>query len=133
MRLAQLMRERADSRSNAKLGKAIEVSREKVRRWVNGEDLPDAAELVKLADHFEVGVEYLLGRTNDRKSTGPAPLTPDQRVLLQYADMFPAIGQAIALLAVEVSRAPDEHAPPAKVTVRPGMPEAKPVKRSGLK
>ena len=47
----------------------VDVSRDlnfkgdSVRRWANGQTLPDYGQLIKLADYFNVSVDYLLGRT----------------------------------------------------------------------
>lgn len=98
MRINALLRETGES--NAALGEAIGVSGETVRRWRKG-DQPKADELVRLADHFGVGVEYLLGRSDDREATGPAPLTRDEWDLLR---LVRAIGTVRATEVLTVER-----------------------------
>lgn len=41
-----------------------------VNRWESGEKRPDLVNLVKLADLFDVSLDYLLGRTELRNSAG---------------------------------------------------------------
>ena len=38
-----------------------------VTRWESGEKRPDLVNLVKLADMFDVSLDYLMGRTEVRK------------------------------------------------------------------
>ena len=62
-RLLELRKEK--NISQAKLAKDINVSLSVVCYWETDRSEPTAPNLVKLADYFEVSVDYLLGRTND--------------------------------------------------------------------
>ena len=53
--------------SQRDLGKAMGVSAVTISRYETGEHEPGIAELVKIADYFNVSVDYLLGRTDDPK------------------------------------------------------------------
>jgi len=45
------------------IGKELNISSASITKWKNG-SLPGAETLVRLADRFEVSVDYLLGRTD---------------------------------------------------------------------
>lgn len=51
--------------SQEKLSKEISVSRSTVAMWESEKSQPDNNTLQKLADYFNVSVDYLLGRTDD--------------------------------------------------------------------
>lgn len=53
------------------LAKIIGVKRQSISLWANGETRPDLLSLVKIAKHFNVSTDYLLGLT-DVKSTDRA-------------------------------------------------------------
>ena len=38
------------------------TTQQTVSRWLNGQNEPDITTLIKLADFFEVSVDYLIGR-----------------------------------------------------------------------
>lgn len=48
------------------LGKLIRVSRQAVSSYESGENEPSLANLIKIADIFNVSVDYLLCRTKER-------------------------------------------------------------------
>ena len=50
-----------------KLSETLGVSRRTVSRWETGNNLPDLSILVELADFYDVSVDYILGRTNNKK------------------------------------------------------------------
>jgi transcriptional regulator with XRE-family HTH domain len=47
------------------LGKILNVTKVAVSNWESGNRTPDADMLIKLADFFDVSLDYLLGRTDD--------------------------------------------------------------------
>ena len=49
-----------------KIGEIIGVSESAVSQYENGKRQPDHETLTKLADFFEVSIDYILGRTDDR-------------------------------------------------------------------
>ena len=50
--------------SQEELAIKLNVVRQTVSKWELGLSVPDAEILIKLADFYEVSVDYLLGRTN---------------------------------------------------------------------
>lgn len=48
------------------LARHMNVSKQTVSNWENGNRIPDTLTLSKLADFFDCSVDYLLGRTDDR-------------------------------------------------------------------
>ena len=70
------LKELRDSKrmSQAKLVKAIGVSQSTVGMWENGKNHPEHNTLLKIAEYFEVPVDYLVGKEvikpeNTRKAT----------------------------------------------------------------
>lgn len=55
--------------SQEKFGELVNVSQRTVAFWESGERLPSHATFAELADKLDVSVDYLLGRTDERKST----------------------------------------------------------------
>lgn len=53
--------------SNYRLAKEIGVSNSTIANWLNGVSRPNDEKLQKLADYFDVSVDYLIGRTNNEK------------------------------------------------------------------
>ena len=51
--------------STYRLTKDTGIPNGMVNKWKNGVQLPGAENLVKLADYFDVSVDYLLGRTDN--------------------------------------------------------------------
>lgn len=62
VRLKELRRE--SNISQVALAKVLNVSRSTVAAWESGRNEPANALMVRLADYFEVSVDYLLGRTD---------------------------------------------------------------------
>ncbi|HHT7238218.1 MULTISPECIES: helix-turn-helix domain-containing protein [Bacillus cereus group] len=56
------------------LGEKINVTKVSVSGYENGNRTPDTDTLQKLADSFDISVDYLLGRTNKRSLNN----TPDE-------------------------------------------------------
>ena len=50
--------------SSYKITKDIGINNGLISTWRNGKNTPSAENLVKLADYFDVSVDYLLGRTD---------------------------------------------------------------------
>ena len=67
------------------------TTQQTVSRWLNGQNEPDITTLIKLADFFEVSVDYLLGRENDYaiiKSSNVPTLTKTQTELLSVFNLL---------------------------------------------
>lgn len=50
------------------LGKILGITKTGISYWENGKSVPDNEMLLKLADFFDVSIDYLLGNTNINKS-----------------------------------------------------------------
>ena len=61
-RLGNLIKEKGYTHENVAQG--IGVTRQGVGKWVNGESVPDVLTAAKLANFFEVSVDYLAGNSN---------------------------------------------------------------------
>lgn len=62
-----LRKERSNLGLNqVEFAKIFNVTKQTVSNWENGNRNPDSATLSKLADYFEVTVDYLLGRTDEK-------------------------------------------------------------------
>lgn len=55
-RLKELMFQHDEIKSEA-LGKAINVSGQAVRKWTNGESLPNLNQLLKIVEYFNCSIE----------------------------------------------------------------------------
>lgn len=53
--------------SQQALGKVLDISDRNIRFYESGEHRPDFDGLIKLADYFEVSLDYLVGRSDERK------------------------------------------------------------------
>lgn len=69
-RLKQLRAEKDISQSA--LANIMGVSQQAIAKWETDKATPDPDALSKLADYFSVSVDYLLGRTDERR-----PINPD--------------------------------------------------------
>lgn len=83
----KLLRNEKDSLTQEKLGKVFNVLKGAVSNWENGNRFPDESTLIKLADYFNVSVDYLLGRTDKRQ---PNHLTKEDLIKIapEYAWLF---------------------------------------------
>jgi transcriptional regulator with XRE-family HTH domain len=52
-----------------KLGQIFNVRKGTISNWENGNRFPNEETLIKLADFFDVSVDYLLGRTDSGPGT----------------------------------------------------------------
>ena len=64
-RLDQLRVEKGKTTNNA-LSKDVHIHRNNIRQWYTIQCLPLIDDLTILADYFEVSIDYLLGRTDNR-------------------------------------------------------------------
>ena len=63
MRLKEIRRKRGISQ--VKLAMELHTTQNTISRYETGDREPGIAELIKIADYFNVSVDYLLGRTED--------------------------------------------------------------------
>lgn len=64
------------------LANQMHLSKTTISQYINGDRMPDAATLSKLADTFGVTIDYLLGRTDDPHFEDEMP--EDARVLFRH-------------------------------------------------
>lgn len=62
MRLREIRKQRGVSQ--LKLAMDLHTNQNTISRYETGEREPGIAELIKLADYFDISVDYLLGRTD---------------------------------------------------------------------
>lgn len=74
LNLKQLRLER--QLTQAGLAQALDVAQTTVSSWERGEKSPDPDTLIRLANFYNVSVDYLLGRENEKE---PAAIFEDER------------------------------------------------------
>lgn len=92
--------------TQAQLGKLLDCSSSTVSLYEGGQRSPDTTMLVRLADVFDVSVDYLLGRVSDptRKSVmEPEPLEPDSGWSVAE-DLTPEGAELLEVLTREVRK-----------------------------
>ena len=65
MRLKELRKEKKITQ--LKLSMELNMSQNTISRYETGERQAGYAELIKIADYFDVSIDYLLGRTDKKK------------------------------------------------------------------
>lgn len=78
----KLLRE-AQQISQVQLAESLHVSKQSVSNWENGNILPSIEMLMKLAQHFSVSTDYLLG-LEERRFLEITGLTPQEVAHLQF-------------------------------------------------
>lgn len=75
MKFAEILREERLNLglNQVEFAKIFNVTKQTVSNWENGNRNPDSNTLSKLADYFDVTVDYLLGRTDERKTGKEKP------------------------------------------------------------
>ena len=79
----------------------LEIGQTTIANYENGSRVPDIAKLSKIADLYQVSVDYLLGRTRERTLIGMASEPTSQGQHLSYEDYMES------LLLVSKKRAKD--------------------------
>lgn len=79
-----------------RLAKAVGVSRSTIAMWESGATEPDTACLKKLADIFDVSVDYLLGRTDIKKEPEGSTIRFFHPNVTEDYVTFPVIGEIAA-------------------------------------
>ncbi len=97
----KLLRNEIDGLTQEKLGKVFNVEKGTVSNWENGNRFPNENMLIKIANHFDVSVDYLLGRTKKRQ---PHHLTKEDIVKIapQYKWLFDKEGLEYVELVEEL-------------------------------
>lgn len=70
-----------------KLTQDLQISNSSITDWEKGKGTPSINTLIKIADYFDVSVEYLLGRTIERKQNEPKLNEGEQKLLEDYRSM----------------------------------------------
>lgn len=68
-RLKELREERNLNQTD--LAKHLNISQGTIGNWETNKRVPDVKMILKIADYFDVSVDYLLGKTNERRKTVP--------------------------------------------------------------
>lgn len=103
MRIKELREEKHISQSA--LAVAIGTSQRNIGRWENRENEPTYSQLVKLADFFEVSIDYLVNRTDDFGNvniiTNGTELSKDEKTLLDCFDKLGPFEREAILIQVK--------------------------------
>lgn len=95
MNRMKLLREQHNL-SQTDLAKILNISRQSYNFYENEKRDPDTAMLIRIADFFNVSLDYLLGRTND-----PSPLTQEktpsyqEEVIQELEDITPEMASEV--------------------------------------
>src|SRR5690625_3473491 len=71
------------------LGKILHVSKVSISGYESGDRTPDTENLQKIADYFEVSVDYLLGRTDNPNPPDEDEGSERDRMIHKLATEFP--------------------------------------------
>ena len=87
LNLKQLRLER--QLTQAGLAQALDVAQTTVSSWERGEKSPDPDTLIRLANFYNVSVDYLLGRENKKEAPSPVPMLGKdaQKLLDMYGEL----------------------------------------------
>lgn len=100
MRLKELREE--NNLSQWDVANGIQTSQRNIGRWENGDVIPSADAVVKLADFFQVSADYLLGRTDDlgnivvQDGSNFATSPAEQRLVLDFRRLPPETQNYVA-------------------------------------
>jgi len=79
-RLAELRKSR--NLTQAEFAKIFNIATGTIGMWESGKREPNYEMIVKIADYFDVSVDYLLGRDSD----SPIPEEPDELLFALYGE-----------------------------------------------
>ena len=68
---------------------ALNTSNQVISRYELGQTEPDFATLIKIADFFNVSVDYLLGHTDKRQLSGSSLTEKESRLLGAFNGLIP--------------------------------------------
>ena len=78
------------SLSQEGLAKRLKVTRSCIGNYEQGKREPSFEDLEKIADFFNVDMEYLIGRSDVSKTVTFEPMTEDERMVLQLYRQDPS-------------------------------------------
>ncbi len=74
--------------SQEELAEKVDVSRQSVSKWESGTSTPDLDKMIKLADVFEVSIDYLVNEDVDDPIYKDSDISANRSVSMEEADMF---------------------------------------------
>lgn len=88
--------------NNHRLEMTSGLSNGTINNWINGKSKASVDALIKIADYFDVSVDYLLGKTDDKqRKPGPDPSSANISVPKEYADVVVAFAGGVKDLSQE--------------------------------
>ena len=95
--------------SQNQLARAMEISRQAVSKWENGQSTPDSAKMIKLADVLDTDVEYLTTGRQVVPSRPPVVLTEIQTVEVERVVEKPIVQVVEKIVEREVEVPVEVH------------------------
>jgi transcriptional regulator with XRE-family HTH domain len=68
IRLKELLTASGDTGETRKLSEVLDVSQVAIRQWTNNNNLPTVDKMLKVAEYFDVSVDWLMGARSDAKT-----------------------------------------------------------------
>lgn len=116
MRLKELRDEK--KLSQEEVAKAIGTSQTNIGRWEKGLNEPSSGFVIKLANYFEVSIDYLLGREDDFGNIVVSEnneITPEEKELLTLFRSLPNIRRKTVMDSIRfMSESPETAENPRK-------------------
>lgn len=112
--------------SQEKLGELVNMSQRSVAAWEGGERTPSFPVLLELAEKLDVSVDYLLGRTDERKIKEPV-ISDDELRSATYERIRslpePVLARVLDLIdAIQSDQGSDSAAPAPRGPYDPDVP-----------
>ena len=84
--------------SQARLASALSVGVGSVGMWESTQEVPPAKKLIRIADFFEVSIDYLIGRSDIKSVASTSELSEEEE---QFLALFQRLehGERVQLLA----------------------------------
>lgn len=81
----------------------LNISQQVYSRYEKGSREPDFETLIKIADYFNVSLDYLLGRIDENKPSAEPPLSDEEKALLLLFSQIPKDKQQLVLEMIKVA------------------------------
>lgn len=99
---------KSNNLSQQELATIIGVSRSTIAMWETAGSQPDNASLLKLADYFNVSVDYLLGREDEDTKKEIAAL-PDDDLNLEIIKLLAELSPETREMALKILQTLKDH------------------------